>query len=171
MFLARGSMRLRYKEFSIVSGLLERFSGHTRRIFARHRGRAFLDGAMAAAALVTLADGGASIEEGAEVGRLMRVLDILRDYNPKLVVEAYLRHIDDLRNQPDGLTHVRNNVVAAANGDPEAAALFIVICHAISEADGIIRQSKLDEIQTLSNLLDVDAKTAVDTIAPISTTK
>ena len=101
----------------------------------------------------------------------MRVLDILRDYNPKLVVEAYLRHIDDLRKQPDGLTHVRNNVVSAANGDPKAAALLIVICHAISEADGIIRQSKLDEIQTLSNLLDVDAKTAVDTIAPISTTK
>jgi hypothetical protein len=64
MFSARG-MRFRYKEFSIVSGLLERFSGHTRRIFARHRGRAFLDGAMAAAALVTLADGGAFIEEGA----------------------------------------------------------------------------------------------------------
>ena len=167
MFSARGSMRLRYKEFSLVSGLLERFSDHTRRIFARHRGRAFLDGAMAAAALVALADGDA----GAEVGRLMRVLDILRDYNPDLGVEAYLRHIDDLRKQPDGLTHVCNNVVAAANGDPEAAALFIVICHAISEADGVIRQSELDEIQTLSNLLDVDAKTAVDMIAPIPTNK
>jgi len=149
-----------------VSGLLERFSDHTHRIFARHRGRLFLDGAMAAAALVALADGDASVEEGAEVGRLMRVLDMLRDHSPDEGVEVYLRHIDDLRKQPDGLVHVRNSVVAAANGDPEAAALLIVICHAISEADGIIRQSELDEIQTLSNLLGVDTKTAVDMIAP-----
>lgn len=149
-----------------MSGLLERFSDHTRRIFARHRGRAFLDGAMAAAALVALADGDASVEEGAEVGRLMRVLDVLRDHRPDDGVESYLRHIDDLRKQPNGLEQVRTSVVTAANGDLEAAALLIVICHAISEADGIVRQSELDEIQTLSNLLDVDTKMAVDMIAP-----
>lgn len=150
-----------------MSGLLGRFSDHTRRIFNRHRSRSFLDGAMAAAALVALSDGDASLEEGAEVGRLMRVLDMLRDHDPDDGVEVYLRHINDLKRQPDGLSQVRNNVVVAANGDAEASALLIVICHAISEADGIVRQSELDEIQTLSNLLGVDTKTAFEMIAPI----
>ena len=35
-----------------MNNILERFSDHTRRIFNRHRGRVFLEGAMAASALV-----------------------------------------------------------------------------------------------------------------------
>jgi len=152
-----------------VSGLLGRFSDHTRRIFARHRGRQFLEGAMAASALVALADGDASLEEGAEVGRLMRVLDVLRDQNPGEGVETYLRYIDKLRKNPSATNEVRAQVKAAAAGDEEAAALLIVICHAVSEADGIVRDSETEEIGRLAQLLAINSKDAVAMIAPQQT--
>jgi len=152
-----------------VGRLLDRFSDHTRRIFARHRGRAFLEGAMAASALVALADGDASLEEGAEVGRLMRVLDILRDHSPETGVESYLRHIDSLRKDPSSAERLRIEVRTAAGTDREAAALLVVICHAVSEADGIVRASELAEIERISEMLDIDANSAVNLIAPQET--
>jgi len=152
-----------------VSSILERFSDHTRRIFSRHRGRAFLEGAMAASALVALADGDASLEEGAEVGRLMRVLDVLRDHHPEQGVESYLRYIDTLRKNPAEAEDIRQKVKAAAGSDLEAAALLVVVCHAISEADGIVRASEVDEIERLSKMLGVTAESAIDLIAPQET--
>ena len=152
-----------------MSGLLGRFSDHTRRIFARHRGRAFLEGAMAASALVALADGDASLEEGAEVGRLMRVLDILRDHHPEEGVESYLRYIDTLRKNPAGIADIRETVKSAAGDDTEAAALLVVICHAVSEADGVVRDSEIAEIEHLSSMLGVDADAAIELIAPQQT--
>lgn len=152
-----------------MSGLLGRFSDHTRRIFARHRGRQFLEGAMAASALVALADGDASLEEGAEVGRLMRVLDILRDHNPGEGVETYLRYIDKLRKSPASTDDVRARVKAAAGDDREAAALLVVICHAVSEADGVVRESEAEEIDRLAALLNISSKDAVALIAPQQT--
>lgn len=124
---------------------------------------------MAASALVALADGDASLEEGAEVGRLMRVLDILRDQNPGEGVETYLRYIDKLRKNPSATNEVRAQVKAAADGDEEAAALLIVICHAVSEADGIVRDSETEEIGRLAQLLAINSKDAVAMIAPQQT--
>lgn len=149
-----------------MTTILERFTDHTRRIFVRHRGRQFLEGAMAASALVALADGDASLEEGAEVGRLMRVLDILRDQNPGEGVETYLRYIDKLRKDPSAVDEVRAKVKVSAAGDQEAAALLIVICHAVSEADGVVRDSEVEEIDRLGRLLDIKSKDAVAMIAP-----
>lgn len=149
-----------------MSTILARFTDHTRRVFKRHRGRAFLEGAMAASALVALADGDASLEEGAEVGRLMRVLDILRDHHPEEGVESYLRYTDALRKNPAGAADIRATVKAAAGDDREAAALLIVICHAVSEADGIVRESEIAEIDRLSKLLETDVGTALNLIAP-----
>lgn len=144
-----------------MSGLLERFSDQTRRIFARHRGKTFMEGAMAAAALVAIADGDASVEEGAEVGRLMRVLDMLKDQDPDDGIESYIRYVDDLRKSSDGIDDARTAIMTAASADREAAALLIVICHAISEADGVIRESELEEIERLEKLIDMDTETAV----------
>lgn len=151
-----------------MSGLLERFSDHTRRIFARHRSRSFLDGAMAAAALVAISDGDASIEEGAEVGRLMRVLNLLRDHEPGQGVELYLHYVSMLRRDRRSVVKVRAAVKEAADDDDEAGALLLVICHAISEADGIVREVEVEEIRLLGELLGVDPKAAVDSIAPWS---
>ena len=148
-----------------MSDLLERFSDHSRKVFARHRSRDFLDGAMAAAALVALSDGDASLEEGAEVGRLMRVLSLLRDHAPDQGVDKYLHFVSMLRKQPDNAGQLRDIVMRAAK-DEEAAALLIVICHAISEADGIVRESEVREIEALGALLQIDPSRAVDMIVP-----
>lgn len=150
-------------------GLLERFSDQTRRVFARHRGKVFMEGAMAAAALIAIADGDASVEEGAEVGRLMRVLDILKDQDPDHGVESYIQFVDHLRKSQNGADVARTAVSKAAAADTEAAALILVICHAISEADGIVRKSEIDEINRLAALIDMDSDTAVEMIAPLET--
>ncbi len=151
-----------------MPGLLERFSDQTRRVFARHRGKTFMEGAMAAAALVAIADGDASVSEGAEVGRLMRVLDILKDQDPEKGIESYVRYVAEVRKNPKGAGEARKAVQLAAAEDSEAAALLLVICHAISEADGYVRQSEVDEIERLAKMIDMESEAALDMIAPLA---
>lgn len=122
---------------------------------------------MAAAALVAISDGDASIEEGAEVGRLMRVLNLLRDHEPDHGVQRYLHYVSLLRRDAAAFDTVRA-VVRNAAEDEEAAALLLVISHAISEADGIVRDVELEEIRTLGLLLGIDPKDAVERVAPTS---
>lgn len=150
-----------------MAGLIERFSDQTRRIFERHRGKIFMEGAMAAAALVAIADGDASVSEGAEVGRLMRVLDILKEQDPEKGIESYIRYVDEVRKSEEGGVAARIAVQKAAAEDPEAAALLLVICHAISEADGFVRKSEIDEIDRLAKLIDMESDTALDMIMPL----
>lgn len=125
-----------------------------------------MEGAMAAAALIAIADGDASVEEGAEVGRLMRVLDVLKEQDPDHGIQSYIRYVDELRKSTDGTEHTRNVIKTAAGSDREAAALLIVICHAISEADGVIRESELEEIGRLEALIDMDTETAMKMVTP-----
>jgi tellurite resistance protein len=151
-----------------LSGLLSRFSDQTRKVFARHNGKSFIEGAMGAAALIAIADGDASVSEGAEVGRLMRVMDVLKEHKPDKGIESYIRYVDLARNSPEGVAEVRNVVQKAVAEDGEAAALLIVICHAVSEADGFVRQSELDEINRLAALINVDPDEALEMIAPLT---
>lgn len=123
---------------------------------------------MAAAALIAIADGDASLSEGAEVGRLMRVMDALKNHDADKGIETYIRYVDLARKSPEGVAQVREVVQKAAAEDGEAAALLIVICHAVSEADGFVRQSELDEINRLAALIDVDPDGALEMIAPLT---
>lgn len=123
---------------------------------------------MAAAALIAIADGDASVSEGAEVGRLMRVMDALKEHEPDRGLESYIRYVDLARKSPEGVAQVRDVVQKAVAEDGEAAALLIVICHAVSEADGFVRQSELDEINRLAALVDIDPDEALDMIAPLT---
>ncbi len=123
---------------------------------------------MGAAALIAIADGDASVSEGAEVGRLMRVMDVLKEHKPDKGIESYIRYVDLARNSPEGVAEVRNVVQKAVAEDGEAAALLIVICHAVSEADGFVRQSELDEINRLAALINVDPDEALEMIAPLT---
>lgn len=125
---------------------------------------------MAAAALIAIADGDASVSEGAEVGRLMRVMDALKEHDPDKGIEFYIRYVDLARKSPEGAAEVRNVAQKAVAEDSEAAALLIVICHAVSEADGFVRQSELDEIDRLASLMNVDPDEALELIAPLNFT-
>jgi len=127
-----------------------------------------MEGSMAAAALIAIADGDASVSEGAEVGRLMRVMDALKEHDPDRGLESCIRYVDLARKSPEGVAQVRDVVQKAVAEDSEAAALLIVICHAVSEADGFVRQSELDEINRLAALIDVDPEDALEMIAPLT---
>lgn len=127
-----------------------------------------MEGAMAAAALIAISDGDASVSEGAEVGRLMRVMDALKEHDPDKGIETYVRYVALARKSPEGVAEVREVVRRTVAEDREAAALLIVICHAVSEADGFVRQSELDEINRLAALVDVDPDEALDMIAPVT---
>ena len=149
-----GSRGLDWKA-PLMSSLLSRFTDKTRNVFKRHRTREFMEGAMAASALVALADGDASLEEGAEVERLMTVFSVLKDHQPQDGVDAYLKYVDIIRHAEDGVDRARRAAVNAAQADEEAAALLVLICQAISEADGVVKESELVEIRALARLLAV----------------
>lgn len=137
---------------TMISRLTSRYGS----LIERHRNRDFLDAAMAASALVAIADGDASLEEGQRVGELLRTLAPLAVFDPARGLDIYMRHVADIRQGDAGRARAQASVAAAAK-DGETAALVVLICLAVSEADGIVVDEEVAAIERISDLLGVDA--------------
>jgi len=137
---------------TMISRLASRYGA----LIERHRNRDFLDAAMAAAALVAIADGDASLEEGQRVGDLLRTLAPLAVFDPARGLDIYMRHVAEIRQSDAGRERAQATVAAAAK-DGETAALVVLICLAVSEADGVVVDEEVAAIDRISDLLGVDA--------------
>ena len=139
-----------------MTTMMSRLVGRYGALVERHRNRDFLDAAMAAAALVAIADGDASLEEGGRVGELLRTLAPLAVFDPARGLDIYLGHVADIRRGEDGRQRARDSV-AAATRDRETAALIVLVCRAVSEADGVVLDAEVAAIDHIADLLGVDA--------------
>ncbi len=139
-----------------MASMMSRLVSSYGALVERHKNRDFLDAAMAAAALVAIADGDASLEEGGRVGELLRTLAPLAVFDPVKGLDIYLGHVADIRRGEDGLANAKESVSAAAK-DPDTAALIVLICEAVSEADGVVLEAEIAAINHISDLLGVNA--------------
>ena len=102
----------------------------------RHKKRPFLNGTMAACALVAIADGQVSFSERVRVDQIINALHTLKVFDPHEAVDIFNRICDDIIKSPkQGREKAMQAVRAAADTD-EKASLMVRIFLGICEAGG-----------------------------------
>lgn len=102
---------------------------------ARFRNRQFLDAAMAASALVAMADGEVSLSEQVTLDQVLETVQELRIYDPHAAVDLYKDHVDALAADSFAARERILKTVAKLAGDEAAGSVLIRACVAIAKAD------------------------------------
>lgn len=131
-----------------MSGVIASLTGIFQERLERQKNRPFLEGVMAACALVATTDGGISLAEQVRVDQVLETLDQLRIFDPHVGVDIFREHSDAILENPELGHHNAMEVIAKIATNPETGALLVRVCVAISEADGEI--SLADQIEIVS---------------------
>lgn len=128
----------------------------------RHRNRPFLEAAMAALALVAIADGDACRREGARVGEILRTLDLLQMFDPDEGLHLFLRYVAAVRRDSEAGHEEVYKALRDGASDAEGAAMVVALCQSVSEADGRVTDDERGEILRICDVLGVDEGTIAD---------
>lgn len=131
--------------------LLERYQDH----LERQRNRPFLEAAMAACALVSIADGDISLSERIKVDQILETLEALKIFNPHEGVDLFNDFVEGIRQSPRRGRERAIGILTEVAKNPEDARLLIRVCCAVSEADGEMALSDQIEIVSLCSLMGV----------------
>lgn len=115
----------------------------------RHRQQPFLDAAMAACALVAMADGEVSLSEQSRVDEVLEAIDRLSLFDVHEAVDLFNEYVEGVAADPNkGRAHALE-AVGRMRGDGEAADLLVKICLAVSRADGDYAPGERDQIEAV----------------------
>lgn len=124
----------------------------------RNHNRPFLKGAMAACALVAIADREVSFSQRVRVDQIMETLDALKVFDPHDGIDLFNEFIDAIRKCPrEGRKQAYEAIMEVAVND-ETKELLLRICLAVSEADGEKHLADQIEIVMLCSLLGIDPR-------------
>ena len=136
------------------------FFTQMRAAFAEHierfQNRDFLEAAMAATALVSMADGTVNLTEANTVDQALEAVQQLKIYDPHEAVDLFHHHIDALRDDPAGEKDRILEIVDKIAGDEQEARILIRICVAIGKSDGNFMESEQAVIRELARRLELD---------------
>jgi tellurite resistance protein TerB len=137
------------------SGMLQDLIDGIRQQIARYENREFLDGAMAACALVATADGTVSFSERSRMDQVVANLERLQVFDVHEATDAFNGHVEAIEDAPvPGVAQAMQAVTALAD-EPEAARLLVRICVAMSQADGRLDPSERQCIERICAELGV----------------
>ena len=122
------------------------------------RNRQFLDAAMAASALVSMADGDANITEYSILDQALETIEALRVYDPHDAMDLFRDYIEGLRTDPAATRHKIMQSIERIRGDRDAAELPIRLCLAIGKADEDFSEPEMAVIAELRRVLALDDK-------------
>lgn len=125
----------------------------------RRHHRPFLEASMAGAALVAMADGRLSFSETSRVDEIVQRVKELKAFDPHEAMDCFYAYIDAIEADFEEGSKRAHEAVAAAAEEPEAAALLVRICVAMSRADGHVDPAETAEIDNICHLLNVDPAT------------
>ena len=131
-----------------MAGILATLTDAFQDSLERQRKRPFLEGVMAACALVATTDGEVSFAEEVRVDQILQTLDQLKIFDPHVGVDLFKDYTDAILANPASGHDAAMAKVAEVARDPACGALLIRVCLAISEADGEI--SLADQIEIVS---------------------
>ena len=137
---------------SIIDTLTDLFEDR----FERQRNRPFLEGVMAACALVATTDGEVSFAEHVRVDQILQTLDQLRVFDPHEGVEIFRSFAEAIIENPQEGHDKALEAVAGICGDPESGALLLRICLAVSEADGEVNLADQIEIVSMCSRFGIE---------------
>jgi len=128
----------------ILKSLVDNYQAH----LERQRNRPFLDGVMAACALVATADGEVSFAERVRVDQILATLDALKVFDPHEGIDIFNEFTDAILANPADGHETAFQAMAEVAQNPENGALMVRICCAVSEANG--EKSLPDQIEITS---------------------
>jgi chromosome partitioning protein len=115
--------------------------------------RAFLEAAMAAAALIASADGNLAAERRRAIVEVLAKIDALKTSGIYAAINLFNGFADHIRSQPtQGRRHALR-VVATLSEDPEMAEQVVRIGYAVSRAEGRFFQAELVRIREIAEAL------------------
>jgi tellurite resistance protein TerB len=132
-----------------------------------HKGRDFLEAAMAASALAAFADGTVSRPERHSIGNMIVNLRRIRLHDPKTALDILNGYIDELQNDPEAAEKVLTEKLKRVANNKQTAELVAGIALAVSYADGEFVYAEKVQFQSICEVLGVDP----DGIKPVSTQK
>ena len=139
-----------------MSGFLDELINDYHDRMLRHRNRPFLKAAMAACALVAIANGKVSFSQRVRVDSIMATLEKLQVFDPHEGVELFNECVESILAAPSTGHAQAVKTLQAVADNPETAQLLIRLCLAVSESRGAINLVEQIEIVTLCSLLEVD---------------
>ncbi len=139
-----------------MSGFLANLIESVQDFAERHRNRPFLEGSMAACALVAMADGDVSFGERVRVDQILQTLEALQVYDPHEGVDLFNGFADGIAQDAEEGRKQALAAVEAAAETPADADLLIRLCLAVSEAKGEVALVDQIEIVMLCSVVGVD---------------
>lgn len=140
-----------------MPGLFRTFKEGLRQQVARYRHRAFFDSVMAAAALVSQADGKVTFSERSRIDAILGQLEELSIFDVHDAVDLMNAHVEAIRRDPKEAVPRLLKVVAGVGDDAEAAATVVRICLAISTADDEMHPKEKARIERICRALGLTA--------------
>ncbi len=110
------------------------------------RDRTLLEGAMATAALVAMADDELAIEETLAVKVVLENLELLKVYDPRLALSIYTNHLNMIREDAAAGREAAMKLIGRCSEEIEAAELVVKVGIAVAKADKEFRQAEIDAI-------------------------
>lgn len=139
-----------------MSGILASIVDQISAYATRHRNRPFLQGSMAACALIAMADGKVSFGERVRVDQIMQTLTALKVFDPHEGVDLFNDFADAIAASPKAGRSRALDAIRAAAATAEETDLLIWLCLAVSEADGEVSLADQIEIVMLCGTLGAD---------------
>lgn len=122
----------------------------------RLKDKDLLEGAMAAGALVALADQRLAVEESLMVQTVIHNAELLKIYDTELALTLYTRHVDRMRSDfADGKQQALEAIGRCAD-DIDAAELIVHVGIAIAKADKVLAASELDMIEEICSHVGIE---------------
>ena len=124
-------------------------SNHLKKNKERAKSYHVLKAAMSGAALVATADGIACNRESRRTKELINSLDALSLYDAGLGLRVYMDAVSGLnKNQKKGTADAME-AISAVKDDPDSSAMVVMMCQAVSEADGHIEGAEKASIDRI----------------------
>ncbi|WNK01323.1 TerB family tellurite resistance protein [Thalassospiraceae bacterium LMO-JJ14] len=139
-----------------MGGVIASLSGLFQERLERQRNRPFLEGVMAACAVVATTDGEVSLAEQVRVDQILQTLDELKVFDPHEGVEIFREYTEALLDNPKQGHDKAIEAIARVSEDLEAGALLLRICLAVSEADGDVSLADQIEIVSICSRFGID---------------
>lgn len=141
-----------------MSNLLSNFTSRFKESQTRKNNRPFLNAAMAACAMVSVAEGKVSFCDRIRLDQILSTLDKLKVFDPHEGVEIFNQYIGKIQQSyKEGHDEALAAVKEVAT-DKTSAELIIRLCLAISLSDGKTSAVEHIEIATLCGILGLDAQ-------------
>lgn len=139
-----------------MAGFLDRLVKHHQKNKDRAASFEFFKACMAAAALITMADGKSDLRESASLKALFRVLEEFKTYSRRQGEELFDGFVSAMGKDLEKGRAKAMEAIDAVKGDPEWAALLVAVCATVSEADGAVAESETAVIEQICAQLGLD---------------